>query len=57
MAWSTVVKLCLIVVLCFTVVDYVNAQGNISCIVRVNLAGKKQQKTIEFGIGKNRTYW
>ncbi|XP_057369194.1 uncharacterized protein LOC130690199 isoform X1 [Daphnia carinata] len=30
MAWSTVVKLCLIVVLCFTVVDYVNAQGRTS---------------------------
>nr|CAH0099382.1 unnamed protein product [Daphnia galeata] len=27
MAWSTVVKLCLIVILCFTIVDYVNAQG------------------------------
>lgn len=30
MAWHTVVKLCLTVVVCFAIIDFVTAQGNIA---------------------------
>ncbi|EFX90303.1 hypothetical protein DAPPUDRAFT_230092 [Daphnia pulex] len=45
MAWSTVVKLCLIVILCFTVVDYVNAQGRTAGSSNTNL---KLKEEVEF---------
>ena len=54
MAWSTVVKLCLIVILCFTIVDYVNAQGKISSLVdkRNKRLRNKQNSNCYWHVGR-----